>query len=390
MQIPRIIHQLWKDEHVPARWREAVASLTRYHKGWEYRLWTDALIDDYVRTKHPRFYPAVRANGIATSCASTSSATCLMHDIGGLSAISTTSSSGHTTTATQASSSRSNTTSRSAIRSRPGRELSVRVRARPSVLARRARQPPAAPAARGRVQTDVCFGDRTVVFAGVCWRNGAVQRSSDGQARVQSAPHPRPARAQVLREQRHHARVPLRLGLVARPAELRLSKGEGREAVWPQACAADSADRRVVSACERARRAWTLEPGRVRALEPDFYAEPQRARLLGTAESAVHRARVAVDVIGGLAGRVDAGDVSRIPIDDVFAVLVERVQELAIDLRLADRVRAAEVEVGLRARAVRVARGERIFAEIAQPRARFSSYESSRCRLVPSARRPAR
>jgi mannosyltransferase OCH1-like enzyme len=57
MQIPRIIHQLWKDERVPARWRDAVASVQRYHKGWEYRLWTDALVDDYVRTKHPRFYP---------------------------------------------------------------------------------------------------------------------------------------------------------------------------------------------------------------------------------------------------------------------------------------------------------------------------------------------
>jgi mannosyltransferase OCH1-like enzyme len=58
MQIPRIIHQLWKDENVPARWRDAVASVKRYHKGWEYRLWTDALIDDYVRANHPKFYPA--------------------------------------------------------------------------------------------------------------------------------------------------------------------------------------------------------------------------------------------------------------------------------------------------------------------------------------------
>ena len=57
MQIPRIVHQLWKDENVPARWREAVSSVRRYHKGWEYRLWTDALIDDYMRTNHSRFYP---------------------------------------------------------------------------------------------------------------------------------------------------------------------------------------------------------------------------------------------------------------------------------------------------------------------------------------------
>src|SRR2546423_11158032 len=57
MKIPRIIHQLWKTEDVPKRWRAAVDSVKRYHKGWEYRLWTDVLIDDYVRTRHSRFYP---------------------------------------------------------------------------------------------------------------------------------------------------------------------------------------------------------------------------------------------------------------------------------------------------------------------------------------------
>jgi mannosyltransferase OCH1-like enzyme len=57
MQIPRIIHQLWKDDDVPARWRDAVASVKRYHKGWEYRLWTDALVDDYVRANHAKLYP---------------------------------------------------------------------------------------------------------------------------------------------------------------------------------------------------------------------------------------------------------------------------------------------------------------------------------------------
>ena len=120
--------------------------------------------------------------------------------------------------------------------------------------------PPHAAESHGRLPRDraVVF-DRHVLQESKPLR----RRASNGEARVQPAPHPRPARAQVLREQRHHARVPLRLGLVARPAELRLSKGEGREAVWPQACAADSADRRVVSACGRPRYAWTLEPGRV-------------------------------------------------------------------------------------------------------------------------------
>jgi hypothetical protein len=61
MQIPRIIHQLWKTEAIPARWQEARQSVLRYHKGWEYRLWTDALMDDYVRTNHSRFYPLFTA-----------------------------------------------------------------------------------------------------------------------------------------------------------------------------------------------------------------------------------------------------------------------------------------------------------------------------------------
>lgn len=57
MRIPRVIHQLWKDENVPARWRRAQESVKRYHKGWEYRLWTDELMDRHVRTQHADFYP---------------------------------------------------------------------------------------------------------------------------------------------------------------------------------------------------------------------------------------------------------------------------------------------------------------------------------------------
>ena len=83
VQIPRIIHQLWKDESVPTRWRAAVASVQRYHKGWEYRLWTDALIDDYVRTKHPRFYP-VFAGMDRHIMRIDIFRYVLMHDIGGL------------------------------------------------------------------------------------------------------------------------------------------------------------------------------------------------------------------------------------------------------------------------------------------------------------------
>jgi mannosyltransferase OCH1-like enzyme len=58
MAIPRIVHQLWKVETVPARWRDAVHSVRRYHKGWEYRLWTDELMDRHVRTHHPELQRA--------------------------------------------------------------------------------------------------------------------------------------------------------------------------------------------------------------------------------------------------------------------------------------------------------------------------------------------
>lgn len=59
-RIPKIVHQLWKNEAVPARWAHAVQSVKRYHPGWEYRLWTDGMMDDYVRTEHPDLYPVYR------------------------------------------------------------------------------------------------------------------------------------------------------------------------------------------------------------------------------------------------------------------------------------------------------------------------------------------
>jgi len=83
MQIPRIVHQLWKDEEIPARWLDAVSSVKRYHKGWEYRLWTDALIDDYLQTNHPRFYPVFAGMNRHIMRVDVFRYV-LMHDIGGL------------------------------------------------------------------------------------------------------------------------------------------------------------------------------------------------------------------------------------------------------------------------------------------------------------------
>lgn len=57
MQIPKIIHQLWKSDRIPSRWRRASESVRRYHKDWQYRLWTDDMMDHHVKTLHPDFYP---------------------------------------------------------------------------------------------------------------------------------------------------------------------------------------------------------------------------------------------------------------------------------------------------------------------------------------------
>lgn len=83
MAIPTIIHQTWKTQRVPRKWRAAVASVKRYHPGWEYRLWTDAMMDDHVREHHPDFHP-VFAGMAKNIMRADSFRYVLMHDIGGL------------------------------------------------------------------------------------------------------------------------------------------------------------------------------------------------------------------------------------------------------------------------------------------------------------------
>lgn len=83
MRIPKIVHQLWKDEIVPRRWRGAVESVKRYHSDWEYRLWTDAAMDGYVRTNHPDLY-AIFCGFNRHIMRVDVFRYILMHDIGGL------------------------------------------------------------------------------------------------------------------------------------------------------------------------------------------------------------------------------------------------------------------------------------------------------------------
>jgi inositol phosphorylceramide mannosyltransferase catalytic subunit len=55
MTIPRIIHQTWKDESIPAPMQKLVASWKWNHPGWEYRLWTDTQNREFIKTYYPDF-----------------------------------------------------------------------------------------------------------------------------------------------------------------------------------------------------------------------------------------------------------------------------------------------------------------------------------------------
>jgi len=53
--IPRIIHQTWKDRHIPRPWEGSAESWKRHHPGWTYRFWTDEELRDLIRQRFPRF-----------------------------------------------------------------------------------------------------------------------------------------------------------------------------------------------------------------------------------------------------------------------------------------------------------------------------------------------
>ena len=59
-QIPRIIHQTWKDYNIPEHWKKAVESCKLIHKNYKYVHWTDADMDDFVKTIYPEFYPTYK------------------------------------------------------------------------------------------------------------------------------------------------------------------------------------------------------------------------------------------------------------------------------------------------------------------------------------------
>jgi mannosyltransferase OCH1-like enzyme len=57
--IPRIIHQTWKDTQVD-HWifKRSRTSVDLHLPNWEYRFWTDADLDAFMRDEFPGLYPA--------------------------------------------------------------------------------------------------------------------------------------------------------------------------------------------------------------------------------------------------------------------------------------------------------------------------------------------
>lgn len=55
--IPAIVHQMWKTETIPARFERSPDSWRRFHPGWEFKLWTDASINQFVECHYPALWP---------------------------------------------------------------------------------------------------------------------------------------------------------------------------------------------------------------------------------------------------------------------------------------------------------------------------------------------
>ena len=81
--IPPLVHQTWKNNEVPKRWQDPVASVKRAHSSWQYKLWTDADIDAYVKEHHPDLYPTFAAYNKPIMRADAIRYV-LMYDLGGL------------------------------------------------------------------------------------------------------------------------------------------------------------------------------------------------------------------------------------------------------------------------------------------------------------------
>lgn len=58
MNIPHTIHQTYKTfDSIPEHWKESYKEWQRLHPNSQYKFWSDADIDNFVKTEFPDFYP---------------------------------------------------------------------------------------------------------------------------------------------------------------------------------------------------------------------------------------------------------------------------------------------------------------------------------------------
>lgn len=55
VKIPKIIHQTWKDEHLPKAFQTFSQTWRDMLPGWKYHLWTDEMNHEFVNTHYPQF-----------------------------------------------------------------------------------------------------------------------------------------------------------------------------------------------------------------------------------------------------------------------------------------------------------------------------------------------
>lgn len=55
IEIPRIIHQMWRDDALPGRWARFRETWIGHHPDWEHRLWTDQSLREFVAVEYPDF-----------------------------------------------------------------------------------------------------------------------------------------------------------------------------------------------------------------------------------------------------------------------------------------------------------------------------------------------
>jgi hypothetical protein len=82
-RVPRILHQTWKTEDVPAQWLRSADSWKSMHPGWQFRLWTDEANRAFVAEHYPELLATYDGYAFAIQRADVVRY-CLLHHFGGV------------------------------------------------------------------------------------------------------------------------------------------------------------------------------------------------------------------------------------------------------------------------------------------------------------------